>query len=108
MASLRLHALVRYYIRLLFCALFFYSCPPTYAQLPHPHILVRADQKTAILEKIQSQPWARSIFDAMNKEIAPYVERHKVDPQWILSRYLMNRVPGKRYTRFYSDDDGTQ
>ncbi len=44
----------------------------------------------------------------MVKKVTPYVERHKTDPEWILSRYLMNRVPGKRYTRFISDGDGTE
>ena len=40
--------------------------------------------------------------------MAVYVERHKTDPNWILDRYLMNRVPGKRYTHFVSDCEGTR
>ena len=40
--------------------------------------------------------------------MAVYVERHKTDPNWILDRYLMNRVPGKRYTHFVSDREGTR
>jgi hypothetical protein len=38
-------------------------------------------------------------FDEMMKSASPYVEKHATNPEWILSRYLMNRVPGKRYTK---------
>ena len=77
------------------------------AQTTYPHVLVKAQDKPAILEKISTQPWAKVVFDEMVKRLTPYVERHQTDPNWILSRYLMNRVPGKRYTHFYSDADGT-
>ncbi|HEX7754194.1 MAG TPA: hypothetical protein VF421_02525 [Niabella sp.] len=76
-------------------------------QTAHPHILVRASDKQLILDKIAGQEWARKAFDNMRLNIASYVERHKKDPQWILSRYLMNRAPGKKYTRFYADPEGT-
>ena len=71
-----------------------------------PHILVNDDDKQAVLEKVQQQKWAASIFEEMEKEVSVYADRHQTDPQWILSRYLMNRVPGKRYKRVYSDDSG--
>lgn len=90
--------------------LFLVTCPfflTAAAQTPHPHILVKAGDKTAVLEKISMQPWAQKAFDELLKHVDPYVDRHQTDPDWILSRYLMNRVPGKRYTRFYSDADGT-
>jgi hypothetical protein len=72
----------------------------------NPHILVTNGDKADVLNKIQQQAWAKSIFSEMQEEVAPYVERHQTDPQWILSRYLMNRVPGKRYTKVYSDNSG--
>lgn len=72
----------------------------------HPHILVNSSDKQAVLNKIRQQTWAKSIFDDMQKDILPYVNRHQTDPQWILSRYLMNRVPGKRYTHVYADQNG--
>ena len=78
-----------------------------FAQNIHPHILATPQDKQIVLNKINKQEWAKKIFDNMLQTVAPYVERHKTDPEWILSRYLMNRVPGKRYTRFYSDADGT-
>ena len=78
------------------------------ATAQNPHILVNAGDKQVVLDKIKHQEWAKSIFDEIQKEVTPYVERHKTDPQWILSRYLMNRVPGKRYTTVYSDDSGSR
>ncbi|MDP4292578.1 MAG: hypothetical protein Q8908_15975 [Bacteroidota bacterium] len=73
----------------------------------HPHILVNNEDKATILAKINQQPWAEKIFNKLVNDVKPYVERHQKDPQWILSRYLMNRIPGKRYTRFTSDKEGT-
>ncbi len=74
----------------------------------NPHILVENADKKTVLDKIGQQVWAKSIFEEIKNEVTPYVERHKTDPQWILSRYLMNRVPGKRYTTVYSDDSGSK
>jgi hypothetical protein len=76
-------------------------------QTSHPHLLVRAGDKAAVLVKIDQQPWASQVFRKMQSEVDEYVARHTTDPGWILSRYLMNRVPGKRYTRFFSDPEGT-
>ena len=78
-----------------------------HGQEAHPHSLVKPGDKQAILEKIDKQEWAKQVFNKMIGSVATYVERHQKDPEWILSRYLMNRVPGKRYTKFYSDEDGT-
>ncbi|MBW8327355.1 MAG: heparinase II/III-family protein, partial [Prolixibacteraceae bacterium] len=74
----------------------------------NPHILVGPADKASVLQKIEQQAWAKSIYDEMQKEVTPYADRHQTDPQWILSRYLMNRVPGKRYTKVYSDDSGSR
>jgi len=72
----------------------------------NPHILVSPTDKQMVLNKIDQQPWAKTIYSEMQNEVTPYVDRHQTDPQWILSRYLMNRVPGKRYTKVYSDNSG--
>jgi len=74
----------------------------------NPHILVNSGDKQVVLNKIKQQVWARSIFEEIKNEVTPYVERHVTNPQWILSRYLMNRVPGKRYTTVYSDESGSR
>jgi hypothetical protein len=78
------------------------------AQTGYPHILVKDSDKPAILDKVKHQPWARKILMEMDNDVKPYVERHLSDPQWILSRYQMNRVEGKRYTHAYSDESGTK
>jgi hypothetical protein len=77
------------------------------SQEKHPHILVNEQDKKIILDKISQQPWANEIVKRMEKELMPYVLRHQKDPEWILSRYLMNRATGKHYTEFYSDAEGT-
>ena len=74
----------------------------------NPHILVTNADKQSVLTKINEQTWARSIFNDLSKTIAPYVERHTTDPQWILSRYLMNWTPGKHYTTVYADESGSR
>lgn len=70
----------------------------------HPRLIVDNGDKAAVLDKIAKQPWAAKTYEAMLEELAPYVERHKKDPRWILSRYQMNWAEGKHYTDFY----GTQ
>lgn len=77
-----------------------------FSQPNNPHILVKPENKQAVLEKIDQQAWAKSIYNQMLENIGPYVDRHQTDREWILSRYLMNRVPGKRYTTVYSDSNG--
>ncbi len=79
----------------------------TTAQEQHPHILVNSEDRTIILNKIKGHAWAADVFKQMEDKLKPYVERHKNDPEWILSRYLMNRGKGKYYTEFYSDAEGT-
>ncbi len=84
------------------------TCIQANAQSEHPHILVKPADKAFILQKIEKETWAKKVYDDIVEKVTPYVERHKTDPEWILSRYLMNRIHGKRYTRFISDDDGTE
>lgn len=90
------------YITMLLCASAIVS-----AQDSHPHILVRPESKEIILAKIGAHHWAKRVFDHLVATVDPYVRRHQSNPEWILSRYLMNRAPGKRFTNFYSDSDGT-
>ena len=72
----------------------------------NPHIIVNQDDRLMVLEKVRQQAWAGKIYQDIYKRVTPYVERHVSDPQWILSRYLMNRIPGKRFTTVYSDEGG--
>jgi hypothetical protein len=77
-----------------------------HAQRSYPHILVNDGDKSAIHQKIEKQEWAKKIYDTTVGKVSPYVERHQTDPEWILSRYLMNRVVGKRYTHAYDNGNG--
>jgi hypothetical protein len=73
-----------------------------------PHILVNDGDKPSVLQKTKDQAWAKSILEELRARVAPYVERHATDPQWILSRYQMNRIPGKYYTTVYADESGSK
>ena len=84
-----------------------FICSPVMAER-HPHILVNEEDKAAILDKIEKETWAKQIFNQTQERLEVYIERHQADPHWILDRYLMNRVPGKRYTHFISDKEGTR
>ena len=75
-------------------------------QSGHPHILVKNAEKESILKKINQNEWASSIFAEQYDHVTPYVIRHQTDPEWILSRYQMNRAEGKRYTHAYDDGSG--
>ena len=68
----------------------------------HPRLIVTNEDKAVVLEKIKTTQWAKNTYDGLIERISPYVERHKTDPEWILSRYLMNWTPGKHYTDFYA------
>ena len=96
---------MKYSFAVLFLLLFI--CGMSSAQEKHPHILVNTQDRTIILNKIKNHSWAAEIFKQMEDKLKPYVERHKNDPEWILSRYVMNRGKGKQYTEFYSDAEGT-
>ena len=79
----------------------FTGCADKSQILQHPHLIVSHKDKPAVLEKIKTTQWAKNTFDGMVERLTPYVERHQTDPEWILSRYMMNRMPGKYYTDFY-------
>lgn len=88
--------------------LFFITSILTVSAQDYPHIHVRNEDKIQIQNKIKEQPWAAKIFVDLQEKLSYYVDKHTEDPNWILDRYLMNRIPGKRYTRFISDKDGTK
>lgn len=74
----------------------------------HPRILVNEQEKQQILNRIENHSWAQKIYQDMKSEVKPYVDRHQSNPEWILSRYLMNWKEGAHYTEIYSDPAGTK
>ncbi len=78
------------------------------AQNTHPRLLVFDHDKSKIIQKIEDKEWASEIYSKMLEDVTPYAERHKTDPEWILSRYQMNWKPGAHYTTHISDPEGTE
>ncbi len=74
----------------------------------HPRILANSDDKQTILLNIENQTWAKELYGEMLKKIEPIATRHAKQPDWILSRYQMHRIPGKHYTDFYTDSGGAK
>ena len=48
----------------------------------YPHILVKDEDKVAVLDKIEKQAWAKHIFNQTKERLAVYVERHQAEPDW--------------------------
>ena len=85
-----------------FLLITFTGCTSQAGTLKHPSLVVTDKDKPLVLEKIRTMPWAKNTYETMLERITPYVERHKTNPEWILSRYLMNWTPGNHYTDFYA------
>ena len=71
----------------------------------YPHILVKPGDRQAILSKIEHHAWAKEVYSDMIARVDVYAVRHQQDPDWILSRYMMNWAEGHHYTDFYSFED---
>lgn len=54
-----------------------------------PMILINGTRED-LRAKIESQPWARSIYEDIRDDVQPYVDRHVNDPEWIVSRLQMH------------------
>lgn len=72
-------------------------------QKGHPRIFANDSDKATILEKIGTAPWAKELYEKqILGKVKPYVERHRTDPDWIISRLQMNWEAGKHYTRAWA------
>ena len=69
----------------------------------HPRVFVTESDRSAILDKINTVDWARSLFENLRKEVDPIVAVHRENPSYVISRMQMHWEPGKRYTRFYTE-----
>ncbi len=67
----------------------------------HPRLYVTDGEHKQVVEKIESEEWASKSFEDLRSSIAPYVERHKTDPEWIVSRLSMYWKDGEHYTQCY-------
>jgi hypothetical protein len=59
------------------------------AQSVHPRIYITPDRKDAFNAKLKSAEWANRSYTALKTNVDPYVDRHRTEPEWILSRMQM-------------------
>lgn len=57
--------------------------------LTHPHIWIKADQKSELLNKISTYQWATDLFNQYKSRVDPKVASHKSNPAT-----LLNTIPG--------------
>ena len=56
--------------RVVFTALLFSVCP-AHADVARPSIWVKESERVVILDKIRTEPWARSLFDELERRVEP-------------------------------------
>lgn len=61
-----------------------------FAVAQHPQILVEADQKKKLTEKIDQYPWAAQKLQEVRRRIEPFLEKVTADPEYLTSRLAMN------------------
>lgn len=71
----------------------------------HPRLYVTDGEKAAVLKKIESEPWAATVFERIKKHIDPYAIRHQHDPEWLLSRMAMYWRDGEHFTQCWLKDE---
>ena len=76
-----------------------FSCGTVCADVQRPSIWVSKEDRAGVLDKIENQLWAQSVFQKMKDEVDPYVDRHVDDPDWILGRVPLT-WGGENYTDF--------
>ena len=77
--------------------------PLTFASKDHPRVFARMDQRESLLHKIENVDWAQKIYSQLKAEVDPWVEKHVVDPEWMVSRLQMHWDDGQHYTHFYTN-----
>lgn len=55
----------------------------------HPRIYVSDEEKPALLERLKQVTHVADFVSDMQRELDPYIERHRTDPNWITSRMQM-------------------
>ena len=60
------------------------------AAAEHPRVLVSSGDRDKMRRDLKEHAWMRAAYAEMRARVDPYVERHKTDPDWILSRMPMN------------------
>ena len=71
----------------------------------HPSLYVKDTDKASLLNKIETNDWARHGLENIKQSVDTFVNLHITDPQWILSRMSMYWKDGERYTQCYVKDE---
>jgi hypothetical protein len=72
------------------CAIPAAATPAAPAESQHPRLLVQGDAARATLRaRLANDPAAARLYQSLKERVQPYVERHRSDPQWIVSRLQM-------------------
>ncbi|MCB4798835.1 hypothetical protein [Neotamlana laminarinivorans] len=67
----------------------------------HPRIYTKASERTNIINKIETEAWAKASWEALLHDIDVHVNRHITNPEWMVSRLAMYWKEGERYTQCY-------
>gem|GEM_PF-260985 len=67
----------------------------------HPCLFSNKRDRQGILSKIENEEWAQKAWEHLKQTIEPHVDRHRSDPEWIVSRLAMYWKEGERYTQCY-------
>ena len=64
---------------------------PVPSQLPqsHPRVLTNPSGKESTMKLIATEPWAKGVFESLQKRTDVYTEKVAADPTWLLSRLQM-------------------
>ncbi len=71
----------------------------------HPRLIVKASDRDAVVQKTKHTAWAADAVQRMHAEVDRYVDRHKTDPDWIVSRLAMYWREGEHYTQCYLQNE---
>lgn len=67
----------------------------------HPEIYITNEQREAFLDRMENSVRVQNFIDELKGHIDPFVERHKTDPDWIVSRLQM--YWNTKYTHVFVD-----
>ena len=72
----------------------------TFKTCSYPRLYATKEELENLKQKIATVDWAKKYYENMKNGVTPYVERHKRDPGWIVSRLAMNWEDEKHFTTF--------
>lgn len=56
----------------------------------HPQILVRAEDRAAMLQKLEQAPWARQALERIRGRVEEVLQETEKEPEWLVSRLFMH------------------